>query len=65
MAESLSPWKKESLSLQVGDLIVWTGSPRELILENGTVVVYVPTGTKGKVVAVHDGYPPTRLDSSL
>lgn len=29
-----------------GDLIVSTGPPRRLVLEDDSVIVYIPTGTK-------------------
>jgi len=59
----MNPYQKESLNLQVGDWIIWQDQPRILIHENGTETISITPGTKGQVVDLHDGNPPTKLES--
>jgi len=44
--------RKESLGLQVGDIIIWQGEAIEL---EGQPAVITP-GMKGKVLSLHDGF---------
>ena len=48
----INPWRKESLNLTVGDLIVWQD---EAVGVEGQSTVVSP-GMKGKVLSLHDGF---------
>ncbi len=48
----MDPWRKETLNLQVGDLIIWKD---EAIEVEGQPAVVTP-GMKGKVISLHDGF---------
>jgi len=48
----MDPWRKESLGLQVGDIIIWQGEAIEL---EGQTAIDEP-GMKGKVLSLHDGF---------
>ena len=47
--------RKESLGVEPGDRIIWTGSPRMTIHEDGHRSVFIDTGTRGVVLSIHDG----------
>ena len=59
----MNPYQKESLNLQIGDWISWQNQPQDLIQKNGERTTYLTPGTKGKVVDLHDGNPPTKLET--
>ncbi len=44
------PWRKETLNLQVGDLIIWQDEAIEM---EGQPVT---PGMKGEVISLHDGF---------
>ncbi len=44
------PWQKETLKLQVGDIIVW----QDVELDGQPALV--SQGMKGKVLSLHDGF---------
>ncbi len=48
----MDPWQKESLNLQVGDIIIWRDEAIEL---EGQLALVAP-GMKGKVISLHDGF---------
>ncbi len=48
----MDPWQKETLGLQVGDIIIWQGEAVEM---EGQPAVLTP-GMKGKVISLHDGF---------
>jgi hypothetical protein len=48
----MDPWRKETLDLQVGDLIIWQDEAVEV---EGQPAVVTP-GMKGKVISLHDGF---------
>ncbi len=48
----MDPWRKETLGIQVGDIIIWQGETIEL---EGQPAVVTP-GMKGKVLSLHDGF---------
>jgi len=48
----MDPWQKESLGLQVGDIIIWQDEAVEL---EGQPAVVTP-GMKGEVISLHDGF---------
>ncbi len=48
----MNSWQKQSLNLQVGDLIIWRGEAIET--EGGPALV--SPGMKGKVISLHDGF---------
>ncbi len=48
----MDPWQKETLNLQVGDLIIWQD---EAIEVEGQPALAAP-GMKGKVLSLHDGF---------
>ena len=48
----MDPWRKETLSLQVGDFIIWQD---EAIEVEGQPAVVDP-GMKGKVISLHDSF---------
>ncbi len=48
----MDPWQKESLNLQVGDIIIWQDEAIEL---EGQPTVVTP-GMRGKVISLHDGF---------
>ena len=48
----MNHWQKESLSLAVGDFIIWQG---EAIEVEGRPALVAP-GMKGKVLPLHDGF---------
>jgi len=48
----INPWRKESLNLTVGDLIVWQD---EAVGVEGQSTVVSP-GMRGKVLSLHDGF---------
>ena len=48
----MDPWQKESLNLQVGDIIIWRD---EAIEVEGQAAVVEP-GMKGEVLSLHDGF---------
>ncbi len=48
----MDPWRKETLSLQVGDFIIWQD---EAIEVEGQPAVVTP-GMKGKVLSLHGGF---------
>jgi len=48
----MDPWRKETLSLKVGDFIIGQG---EAIEVEGQPAVVTP-GMKGKVISSHDGF---------
>ncbi len=52
----MDPWRKETLNLKVGDIIIWQGEPIEL---EGQPVT---PGMKGEVISLHDGF---HLDVAL
>ncbi len=51
----MDPWRKETLGLQVGDIIIWQDEAVEV---EGQPAVLTP-GMRGKVISLHDGF---RLD---
>ncbi len=59
----MNPYQKETLNLQIGDRIIWQDQPQDLIHENGTKTTFLTPGTKGRVVDLHDGNPPTKLET--
>ncbi len=59
----MNPYQKETLNLQVGDCIIWKDQPQDLIQKNGEKTTYLTPGIKGRVVDIHDGNPPTKLES--
>ncbi len=48
----MAPWQKETLNLQVGDIIIWQG---EAIEVEGQPALVAP-GMKGEVISLHDGF---------
>jgi len=48
----MDPWRKETLNLKVGDLIIWQD---EAIEVEGQVALVSP-GMKGNVLSLHDGF---------
>ena len=48
----MDSWRKETLNLQIGDIIIWQG---EAIEVEGQPAVVTP-GMKGKVLSLHDGF---------
>ena len=48
----MAPWRKETLGLKVGDIIIWQGEAVEV---EGQPAVVAP-GMKGKVLSPHDGF---------
>ena len=52
------PWQKETLGLQVGDIIVWRD---EAVEAEGQPAVVTP-GMKGDVISLHDGFHPDVAD---
>ncbi len=46
------PWQKETLNLEVGDIIIWQDEAIEL---EGKPAIVEP-GTKGEVLLLHDGF---------
>ncbi len=48
----MDPWRKETLGLKVGDIIIWQG---EAIEVEGQPAVVSP-GMHGKVLSLHDGF---------
>ena len=48
----MDPWRKETLSLQVGDFIVWQD---QAIQVEGQAALVSP-GLKGRVLSLHDGF---------
>ena len=48
----MEPWRKETLNLKVGDIIIWQG---EAIEVEGQPAL-VSQGMKGKVLSLHDGF---------
>jgi len=53
-------WTVESLGLEVGDQIEWGETPREVQYEDGRVEIDIPPHSRGKVIAVHEGFPPAK-----
>ncbi len=48
----MDPWRKETLGLQVGDIIIWQSEAVEV---EGQPAVLTP-GMRGKVLSLHDGF---------
>jgi len=48
----MNSWRKETLSLEVGDFIIWQDKPIEV---EGQPAVVTP-GMKGKVLSLHNGF---------
>ncbi len=48
----MDPWHKESLGLEVGDMIIWQDEAIEM---EGQAAVVKP-GMKGEVISLHDGF---------
>jgi len=48
----MDPWRKETLGLQIGDIIIWQDEAVEL---KGQPAVVKP-GMKAKVISLHDGF---------
>jgi len=48
----MDPWQKETLNLQVGDIIIWRDEAIEM---EGQPAVVKP-GMKGEVLSLHDGF---------
>ncbi len=48
----MDPWRKESLGLKVGDIIIWQD---EAIEVEGQPALVAP-GMRGKVLSLHDGF---------
>ena len=48
----MDPWRKESLGLQVGDIIIWQNEAIEL---EGQPALVAP-GMRGEVLSLHDGF---------
>ena len=48
----MNPWQKETLNLQVGDIIIWQDEAIEL---EGKPAIVEP-GMKGEVLSLHDGF---------
>ncbi len=48
----MDPWRKETLNLQVGDLIIW----QDKAIETEGQPAIVSPGMKGKVLSLHDGF---------
>ena len=48
----MDPWRKETLGLEVGDIIIWRDEAIEM---EGQPAVLTP-GMKGKVLSLHDGF---------
>ncbi len=48
----MDSWRKESLGLEVGDIIIWQD---EAIEREGQAALVSP-GMKGKVLSLHDGF---------
>ncbi len=48
----MDPWRKETLGLKVGDIIIWQGDAIEV---EGQPAVVAP-GMRGKVISLHDGF---------
>ncbi len=48
----MNPWQKETLNLQVGDVIIWRD---EAIEVEGRPALVAP-GMKGEVISLHDGF---------
>ncbi len=48
----MDPWRKETLGLQVGDIIIWRDETIEM---EGQPAVVTP-GMKGEVLSLHDGF---------
>jgi len=48
----MDPWQKETINLQVGDLIIWQDEAIEM---EGQPAVVTP-GMKGEVISLHDGF---------
>ncbi len=46
----MDPWRKESLGLKVGDIIIWRGEAIEM---EGQPVT---PGMRGEVLSLHDGF---------
>ena len=59
----MNPYGKETLNLQIGDWIIWQDQPQDLIHENGERTTYLTPGMKGRGVDLHDGNPPTKLET--
>ena len=59
----MNPYSRHTLNLKRGDRIVWLDKPRTVVHPNGRIEVYLRAGMRGRVVAIHDGVPPSRLDS--
>ncbi len=48
----MDPWQKETLGLQVGDIIIWCDEAIEM---EGHPAVVEP-GMRGEVLSLHDGF---------
>jgi len=48
----MDPWQKETLGLQVGDIIIWQDEAIEM---EGQPAVVTP-GMRGEVISLHDGF---------
>ncbi len=48
----MNPWQKETLGLQVGDIIIWQDVAVEM---EGQPAVLTP-GMRGEVISLHDGF---------
>ncbi len=48
----MNPWQKETLGLEVGDIVIWQDEAIEL---EGKPAIVEP-GTKGEVLSLHDGF---------
>ncbi len=48
----MDPWQKETLGLEVGDIIIWQDEAVEV---EGQPAVVTP-GMRGKVISLHDGF---------
>ncbi len=48
----IDPWQKETLGLQVGDLIIW----RDKAIEMEGQPALVAPDMKGEVISLHDGF---------
>ena len=59
----MNPYQKETLNLQVGDWVIWQDQPQDLIQKNGERTTYLTPGMKGRVVDLHDGNAPTKLET--